>query len=231
MAERCRATALRENPAALFAALGYLHHTAHGRSLHVLMPYSDRLRGLSAWFVQLWAESLGKRFDRAKRLVESGPTPLPAVGATDQHAQVQLFMEGPRDKLLSFVRVEQHERDLRIPASSGAESYLGGQTLGALLDAELLATSEALASDGRPSLTLSLERLDADALGGLLMLLQVATALAGELYDVDAFDQPGVELGKRLAFGRLGREGYERAGQELRAQRAQRSDRHRLIVG
>ena len=227
MADRCRVATLRDNPAALFAGLSYLHHTTYGRSIHVLMPYTDRLRALSAWFVQLWAESLGKRLDRAGRKVESGPTPLPAVGATDQHAQVQLFMEGPRDKLVSFVRVEQPERDLTIPASSGAERYLGGQTLGALLDAELLATGEALARDGRPSLTLSLTRLDAESLGGLLMLLQVATALAGELYDVDAFDQPGVEHGKRLAFGLLGREGYVEAGGELRAERGKRSTRQR----
>ncbi len=228
MAARCRAPALRDNPAGLLAALAHTHHTAHGRHLHVLMPYADRLRALSAWFVQLWAESLGKRNDRSGRKVETGPTPLPAVGATDQHAQVQLFMEGPRDKLITFVRVETRERDLVIPASTGNESYLGGQSLGALLDAELLATSEALARDGRPSLTLSLERLDAEALGGVLMLLQAATALAGELYDVDAFDQPGVELGKRLAFGLLGREGYAQTGDELRAQQAQRSSRHRL---
>jgi glucose-6-phosphate isomerase len=182
---------------------------------------------MAAWFVQLWAESLGKRVDRSGRTVESGPTPLPAVGATDQHAQVQLFMEGPRDKLVTFVRVETRERDLTIPASGGAERYLGGKTLGALLDAELLATGEALARDRRPSLTLSLERLDAEALGGLLMLLQAATALSGELYDIDAFDQPGVELGKRLAFGLLGREGYEQAGQELKAARAKRRGHHR----
>ncbi|MFW5925731.1 MAG: glucose-6-phosphate isomerase, partial [Myxococcota bacterium] len=107
MATACEKPALRENPAALLAALHVLHHRHHGRSIHVLMPYADALRPFAAWYVQLWAESLGKRFDRKGDRVESGPTPVPAVGATDQHAQVQLFMEGPRDKLVTFVSVDQ----------------------------------------------------------------------------------------------------------------------------
>jgi len=227
MAKRCSAPSLRDNPAGLLAALGFAHDVLRKHSVHVMMPYADRLRAFAAWYVQLWAESLGKRLDRNGQKVERGPTPLPAVGATDQHAQVQLFMEGPRDKLVTFIRVEQHERDLVIPRSDGSEAYLGGATLGALLDAERLATSEALASDGRPSITLHVERLDASAVGGLVMLYEMATALAGELYGVDAFDQPGVELGKRLAFGLLGREGYAETAAELRARQAARSDRYR----
>lgn len=228
MARRCSNPALRENPAGLLAALGYAHDVLRKHGIHVLMPYADRLRAFAAWYVQLWAESLGKRLDRKGQRVERGPTPLPAVGATDQHAQVQLFMEGPRDKLVTFIRIGAHERDLTIPRSDGPEAYLGGATLGALLDAEQLATSEALAMDGRPSITLNVERLDASAVGGLLMLYEMATALAGELYGVDAFDQPGVELGKRLAFGLLGREGYAETAAELRARQAARSERYRL---
>jgi glucose-6-phosphate isomerase len=228
MAERCRSTTLRDNPAGMIAALHHLHHTQQGRTIHVMMPYADRLRAFAAWYVQLWAESLGKRVDRDGRTIESGPTPLPAVGATDQHAQMQLFMEGPRDKLITFIAVQDPGVDLAIPASLGNERYLAGQSLGALLDAELRGSIEALASDGRPSLTVTLARLDAAALGGLVFLYEAATAFAGEFYGVNAFDQPGVELGKRLAFGLLGREGFESIATDVRQRQAQRPTRFRL---
>ncbi len=213
---RCEAKELRKNPAGLLAALHVLHHRLFDRRIHVLMPYADPLRGLAAWFVQLWAESLGKRRDRQGTIVETGPTPLPAVGATDQHAQVQLFMEGPRDKLVTFVSIDERP-DLEIPKEDGPTGYLGGHTLGDLLDAEREGTARALAEDRRPSLTVRLSALDAEHLGGLMFVFEAATALAGEMYDIDAFNQPGVELGKRLAFGLLGREGFEEEGTRVRA--------------
>jgi glucose-6-phosphate isomerase len=228
VAARSGNPALRENPAGLLAAVSYLQHRHKGRSIHVLMPYADRLRAFAAWYVQLWAESLGKRFDRRGQRVETGPTPLPAVGATDQHAQVQLFMEGPRDKLLTFVAVHAHERDVTIPDSTGPDAYLGGKSLAQLLEAERRGTREALASDGRPSLTIHVPQIDAPSVGALLMLYQAATALAGELYGVDAFDQPGVELGKRLAFGLLGRQGYEQDAAAIAERERTRPTRHRV---
>ena len=211
MEERCRTDALLANPAGLLATL--LHHAATegGKPIHVLMPYCDRLRSFALWFQQLWAESLGKAADRSGNTVHTGPTPLPAVGATDQHSQVQLFMEGPRDKVVLFVAVRDAGDPIAIPAGHPeiAElSYLGGHTLGELLDAERRATAEALRQAGRPSLTLELERVDARALGALFMLFQIATVYAGALYGVDPLDQPGVELGKRLTYGLLGREGF-----------------------
>lgn len=148
-------------------------------------------------------------------MVETGPTPLPAVGATDQHAQVQLFMEGPRDKLITFVALDEPLAERAIPTEEGPYAYLGGHGLAQLLDYERRATALALAGDGRPSLTIHLPRLDAPSLGGLFFLMEAATAIAGELYGIDAFDQPGVELGKRLAYGLLGREGYEDAASEV----------------
>jgi glucose-6-phosphate isomerase len=227
MARACERAAVRENPAALLAALHVLHHRHHGRPIHVLMPYADALRPFAAWYVQLWAESLGKRHDRDGQQVESGPTPIPAVGATDQHAQVQLFMEGPRDKLITFIAVRQHPADLTIPPSQDAFAYLGGHTFGALLDAERRGTALALGRDGRPSLTLRIDAVNAGTLGALLFLYEAATAFAGELYDVDAFDQPGVELGKRLATGLLGKPGSEDAAQEVREAEAALPERFR----
>jgi glucose-6-phosphate isomerase len=228
MADACSRPHLHENPAGLLAALHVLHHRLHGRGTHVLMPYADALRPFAAWYVQLWAESLGKRRDRHGRVVERGPTPIPAVGATDQHAQVQLFMEGPRDKLVTFVAVGSPASDLTIPHDEGDFDYLGGHSLAGVLDAERRGTTLALAEDGRPSITLQLRALDAHSLGALFFLYEAATAFAGDLYGVEAFDQPGVELGKRLASGLLGRGGYEQAGHEVRRAEAARPSRFRV---
>jgi glucose-6-phosphate isomerase len=139
-----------------------------------------------------------------------GQTPLAALGATDQHSQVQLFMEGPTDKTITFVGVGRPDAsvDLEIPRAypDVAElSYLGGHTLAELLDVERRATAGALAKRGRPNLTIALDAVDAWHVGGLIMLLQIATAYAGSLYGIDAFNQPGVELGKQFAYALLGR--------------------------
>jgi glucose-6-phosphate isomerase len=170
------------------------------------MPYSDPLRDLADWFVQLWAESLGKHRHAGDAGV--GPTPLPAVGATDQHSQVQLFMEGPPDKTVTFVAVDEIEGDLVIPrvhADVPELAYLGGHRLGELLVAEQQATAGALARRGRPNMTIHVQRVDAWHLGALFMLFEIATIYAGALYGVDPLDQPGVELGKQFTYAILGR--------------------------
>ena len=210
MRARCTGSDWPRNPAGTFAVLQWLADTRYGRRGHVFMPYADGLRDMAAWFVQLWAESLGKiRPDG----IPVGPTPVAALGATDQHSQVQLFMEGPNDKTVTFVTVAPGGEDLTIPSQHADLSelaYLGGHRLGELLEVEQRATAGALAARGRLNMTLSLERLDPWHVGGLLMMLEIATALAGELYGVNAFDQPGVELGKRFTYAMLGRPGFER---------------------
>lgn len=202
---------LSTNPAGVVAALLYLSDVRHGRTINVLMPYSDPLRDFAAWFVQLWAESLGKhRPDGAS----VGSTPLPALGATDQHSQVQLFMEGPANKVVAFIAVNEHPRDLRMPsgfAHVNELGYLGGHTLGELLNIEQRATAGALAQRGRANLTITIDAVDAWHVGALMMLLEIATAYAGQMYGVNAFNQPGVELGKQFAYALLGRPGAEAA--------------------
>jgi glucose-6-phosphate isomerase len=220
--ERATADDLLRNPAALFAALLWAADTELGARIHVLMPYTDRLRELAEWFRQLWAESLGKRVDREGRTVHVGPTPIGAVGATDQHSQVQLFMEGPFDKVITFLRLEQFGDDLPIPAPGQGGpagvpglpadlAYLPGHTLGELLNAEYEATSAALAEMGRMSATLHLAELTPETFGELIMFFQLATGYAGVWYGIDPFDQPGVELGKRLTYAAMGRPGYQSA--------------------
>jgi len=209
--ERAERGQLLENSAALYAALHWAADSWLGARIHVLMPYSDRLKEFAAWYVQLWAESLGKRLDRRSEVVHAGPTPLGAIGATDQHSQAQLFMEGPFDKLISFIRIEHPGEDVRIPSREGLPeelAYLPGHTLGELLQNEQEATSAALARMGRMNLTLSLPELTADIMGELIMYFQLATGFAGAWYGVNPFDQPGVELGKRITFAAMGRPGF-----------------------
>lgn len=208
----CLAEDVLDNPAALFAVLLHAAHADAARSIHVLMPYGDRLRSLAAWFQQLWAESLGKKRSAEGRHEHVGLTPLIAVGATDQHAQVQLFMEGPEDKVVVFLGVTEPGVDVAIPRLHEDDtdvSYLGGHTLAELLRVERTATRTALREAGRPSMTLEVAALDERVMGWLFTFFQVATVLAGGLYGVDPLDQPGVELGKRLTYGALGREGYD----------------------
>lgn len=204
MRDRCMGAGLREDPALAYAALQWRAHQAAGQGTHVVMPYSDAFRDLAPWFVQLWAESLGKRRSDGQHV---GPTPIAAVGATDQHAQVQLFMEGPADKTVTFVDVESHPDELSIPDAEDTPAelaYLRGRGFAELLRAEVRATAGALARGGRPTMTLRLSEADAWHLGGLFMFFELATIYAGVLYGVDPLDQPGVELGKQLTYYQFG---------------------------
>jgi glucose-6-phosphate isomerase len=214
MAKRCESAELAKNPAAVYATLQWLADTNLAKKIVVFMPYSDPLRDFAAWFVQLWAESLGKQRPDGTAV---GSTPLAALGATDQHAQVQLFMEGPADKTVTFVAVEKRAADVTIPKAFPDVKelgYLGGHSLSELIDIEQRATAGALAKRGRPNMTIYLERVDASHVGQLMMLLEIATAYAGNLYGIDAFNQPGVELGKQFAYALLGRPGADSAKKE-----------------
>ena len=215
MAGRCDSDSLESNPAAIFATLQHAADVKRGRNIHVLMPYSDPLRDMADWFVQLWAESLGKH--RSAGDAGFGPTPLAALGATDQHSQVQLFMEGPPDKTVTFLTVAGRKSDVSIPALHGDVkdlAYLGSHRLGELLDIEQRATAGALARRGRPNMTLQLDAVDAWHLGSLFMFLECATIHAAMLYDVDPLNQPGVELGKQFTYAMLGKPGSDDARRE-----------------
>jgi glucose-6-phosphate isomerase len=215
MVQRCETEVLDQNPAGIFATLQWIANSQLGMVDQVFMPYGDALSDFSDWFVQLWAESLGKTRDDG---TPAGPTPIAARGSTDQHSQVQLFMEGPRNKTVTFVAVADRSTDLEIPhehADIPQLAYLGGHTLGELLAAECRATAGALALGGRPSMTLTLERGDAWHIGALIMLLEMATVYSGGLYGVNPLNQPGVELGKRLTYAMLGRQDAEDARREL----------------
>ncbi|MGE0869805.1 MAG: glucose-6-phosphate isomerase [Kofleriaceae bacterium] len=220
MRDRSLSPDLMANPALLLATLLHHHHVVRRRPMVVMMPYVDGLYDTADWFRQLWAESLGKERATDGRKVNVGPTPIAARGATDQHSQLQLYAEGPDDKSYLIVGVANRGHELALPDSELARSqpeyaYLVGHGMGELLDAELTGTVSSLVRRKRPVARLTLSRMSADAVGELIMLLELATAFAGPLYGVDPFDQPGVEEAKRLAFAALGRPGYEGQRAEL----------------
>jgi len=210
MDTRCSETNPARNPAAILAWI-LVELARKGKPNHVLMPYANALEPLADWFRQLWAESLGKRTDLDGKEVFAGLTPIKALGATDQHSQVQLYREGPNDKVIGFVEIETFDRDLEIPGGIESEAlqYLPGATLGQLLAAEKRATEYALVESARPNFTITLPRLDAYHVGQFIQLWEITTAVAGRLLNIDAYDQPAVETGKVATFGLMGRSGYE----------------------
>ncbi len=212
MTHLCWQPDLERNLALRAALLHYLIWTLKKKSIHVAFPYSNRLWGTAFWFRQLWAESLGKARNRMGEVVHVGQTPVAALGTTDQHSQVQLYIEGPNDKVFTFWAVRRHPDSGRIPKARlklEAFDYLAGKSLAQLLDAERRSTAAALVEAGRPNCTFTLDRVDEEHLGAFLQLLEFQTAFMGELLDVNAFDQEGVELGKKFTYGLMGRPGYE----------------------
>jgi glucose-6-phosphate isomerase len=212
MDERCSRPRLTENPAAMLAYLLVELGTRKGKPNHVLMPYANGLYLLADWYRQLWAESLGKKADLTGETVYAGFTPIKALGTTDQHSQVQLYREGPNDKVIGFVEVESFgDDDLTIPAGMGVDAltYLEGQSMAALLNAEKRATEYALVASARPNFTIRFPKVDAHHVGEFIALWEIATAYAGLMLNIDAYDQPAVETGKKATFGLMGREGYQ----------------------
>jgi glucose-6-phosphate isomerase len=193
------ATSPREAPPALGAALSIALNERRGIGTSVLMPYVDRLAFFGLWFRQLWAESLGKN--------GKGTTPIRAMGAIDQHSQLQLYLAGPADKMFTLVTLAVAGAGEPMPPDLIDDrdlTYLAGRSMGDLLDAEQRATATGLIRNGRPTRRFELERLDEQALGALLMHFMLETIIAADLLGVDAFDQPAVEEGKVLARQYLG---------------------------
>lgn len=220
MRDRTQSSDIRENPAYLLTALCILANTRLSKSILVTMPYADALFGLTDWFRQLWAESLGKRLSVDGAEVFTGQTPVKALGAIDQHSQIQLYTEGPNDKLISLIAVDRYRDDITIeetPAGIAELDYLKGTELGALLRHERLATAWALTEADRPNYTISIPTIDAAILGEFFYLYELQTVMGGALLNVNPFGQPGVEAGKNATYALMGREGYEVLREELLA--------------
>jgi len=166
-----------------------------GKNQTVIMPYSSRLRDLSFWFVQLWAESLGKKL---KDGGETGLTPVPSYGATDQHSQVQLFMEGPRDKVTFFIEVEKfsHDYTLKTQIKSPSLEKLAPYSLSNLMEAEFNGTLKAMELNERPYMRVTIKEVNSYYLGQIILFFECLTVLTGKMLRINPFDQPGVEAGK-----------------------------------
>ena len=219
MDARCRVPGYQKNPA-LFAAGAMYAALEKGLNIHVMMPYADSLKFMADWYAQLWAESLGKNLHRDGTPCDEAQTPVKSLGVTDQHSQVQLYTEGPDDKVITFLKVKNFRRSITIPM--GCEefkdvSFLCGKTLGELMEAECKSTEYALLKAAKPSWSITLPEVNAYTLGQLMYFFEMQTAYMGELMNVDAFNQPGVEEGKNAAYALLGRAGYENKAAELRA--------------
>ncbi|HBR22299.1 MAG TPA: glucose-6-phosphate isomerase [Nitrospiraceae bacterium] len=214
---KCSDAEIWKNPAYLFGTLLYLMEREEKRNINVLIPYADGLKPTAEWFCQLWAESLGKS--------GLGLTPYPSLGTTDQHSQFQLWMEGPEDKVVVFIKVDDYGVDIEIPKvfkDVEGTSYLGGHTLSELIKAEQESTGLALSKIKRPNMTISIPKIDAYHMGQLFHFFEMATAFTGFLYGVNPFNQPGVEEGKNFTYGMMGKKGYEAKKEEVEKARGKK---------
>ena len=213
----CSKPSIAKNPALACAVIQYIS-MQQGKNINVLMPYSDNLKLMADWYCQLWAESLGKAVDYAGNTVNAGTTPVKSLGVTDQHSQVQLYIEGPYDKVITFISVEKY--GCEMPIAHGCEDipdvgFLGGHTMQELIQAENKATAYALMRAGRCNYTINMPEVNAFTLGQLMYMLELQTAYTGALLNINTFNQPGVENGKKATFALLGKKGYEAQKREM----------------
>ena len=206
MDKACQNDDIWQNPAMLNAALKFAASEKHGRDIEVMMPYGDYLKSVSEWYIQLLAESLGKQFNKEGKEVCYGRTPLVAVGTTDMHSQTQQHQEGKLNKVVQFVKIENWANDLEIPnvfPEAKKLADISGVTMSEALEVARQSNADALASNKRYNACFSLPELNAYHLGELLYMLAMSVAYEGELADVDAFNQPGVESYKRIMGPKL----------------------------
>lgn len=216
--KRCSDAEVWKNPAYLFGVLLYIMEREEKRTTNVMVPYADGLKPLAEWFCQLWAESLGK--------LGTGLTPYPSLGTTDQHSQLQLWMEGPEDKVVIFIKVDDYGVDIKIPGifqDMDGLNYLGGHTMSELIKAEQESTELALAKIKRPNMAIEIPKIDAYHMGQLFHFFEMATAFTGFLYGINPFNQPGVEEGKNFTYGVMGRKGYEAKKEEVEKAREKKA--------
>lgn len=217
MDEYCKIDDVRKNPSLMSALLQYIAMNK-GKNISVMMPYADSLKYMADWYCQLWGESLGKAVDKDGKTVYAGQTPVKALGVTDQHSQVQLYTEGPFDKVVTFLAVDKYRDVTEI--SDGCKdipdvNFLCGHTMNELITAERMATEYALTVKNRLNHTVYIPEVNAFTLGELMFYFEMETAFVGEMLNIDTYNQPGVEGGKNATYALLGRNGYDEKRKEL----------------
>ena len=222
----CKSKDYKKNPALVSALLQYLS-MKNGKNISVMMPYADSLKYIADWYCQLWGESLGKAVDKQGNTVYAGQTPVKSLGVTDQHSQVQLYREGPFDKVVTLIAVENFRSECVI--SDGCKefpdvSFLCGHTLSELINSERKATEYALTTAKRANFTITLPEVNAFTIGELLYYFELETAYTGAMLNIDTFNQPGVEGGKNATYALFGRKGYEATKKEMDEAPKKKSD-------
>ena len=217
MDKLCKVKDYKKNPALMTALLEVLA-MKKGKNISVMMPYADGLKYIADWYCQLWGESLGKAIDNDGKYVYAGQTPVKALGVTDQHSQVQLYREGPFDKVITIIGVENFRTTVEI--SNGCDNipdvnFLCGHTMNELINAEREATEYALTTANRLNYTIMLPEINAFTIGELLYLFEMETAYAGAMLNIDTFNQPGVEGGKNATYALFGKKGYEETKKQM----------------
>lgn len=198
-----------ENPAYLIGIVHYIADIRKGKNISVMMSYAERLSSFVDWYRQLWAESLGKD--------GFGQTPIKAIGSIDQHSQIQLYIDGPKDKIVTFLHIEESFRDFKITGDVPKEfDYMREKTLKQILDALMEGTKASLVKANVPNLTITIDSMTPFNLGALIYIYEMATGFSGFLYGINPFNQPAVEEGKNFAYGLMGRGGYEEKLKEFR---------------
>jgi glucose-6-phosphate isomerase len=221
MDKRLKDPDVLKNPAALIAAIHYALDEK-GKHMSVMMPYSTSLYYLGDWFRQLWAESLGKKDGLTKKNVFAGQTPIKALGTTDQHSQVQLYREGPNDKIITFLEVERFNQKLAIPGGIKGQpslDYLANANFQTLINSEKLGTEYALLESERPTLTVVFPRISAETVGQFIYLYEAAVSYMGGLYEINTYDQPAVQLGKDATYALMGKPGFADLAKKIEAVR------------
>ncbi len=230
MDDICQISDVWQNPAYMHGVLQYIMYNK-GKTISVMMPYSNALYGMADWYRQLWAESLGKKYSLEGEEIYVGPTPIKALGATDQHSQIQLYMEGPYDKIITFLLVENFREEMILPETAyGLEGldYFNKQSLNKLIEVEASATQIALADHNRPNCALKISAINPFTIGQLIYMLELETIFVGGLFNIDPFNQPGVESGKLATYALMGRRSYEDKRKDIETKQNQMSEK--LIV-
>ncbi|HIR08311.1 MAG TPA: glucose-6-phosphate isomerase [Candidatus Pullichristensenella stercoripullorum] len=226
MDERCASDDAWKNPALFEAGLMYAA-MGKGMNMSVMMPYADSLKLISDWYAQLWAESLGKNLTLDGKPCHVGQTPIKAVGVTDQHSQLQLYTEGPFDKVITFLKVEAFRAKTPIPHGCDdvpTIAFLGGKSHNQLIEAERQGTEYAIYRSGHVSQTITLPSVNAETIGQLLYFLELVTAYTGALLNIDAFNQPGVEESKVASYAVMGYESEKHSAKREEMKKRPASD-------
>ncbi|MFW5829023.1 MAG: hypothetical protein ACOCXA_02070 [Planctomycetota bacterium] len=212
MQERCWQGDARTNPAYMHAAIHYLLTRKRRKTIHATVGFSRRLQGVIAWYDHLLAVSLGKMLNRKGKAVHVGPAPASCIGPGSLHGHLQLYAEGPFDKVTTFLTVQHHGERISIPKSSSKDdaiAFCGGHDLADLVHHCYLCAAGDITGSGRPNMTIQLADVSPESIGGLCYILQLSTVMSAELYGIDPFNQPGIELNQQALYGLMGRKGFE----------------------